>query len=279
VPGLGKTIQTEEKEMAEYYEDDRPAGGDSGSFSVGAEKKKLAEYKATLEELTEIVNSMKEGGFTRKKGTIEDPARLRELVSSLNDNLPEAVDRAHNVLDNAMTIVNSANKMKKSLDEQSAKLDADIQKRKEDCDRTCSDAIEAANAQGKKEADRIVTEAEDQAAVIVETAKKRAAALVEEHAITAQAKEEAALYMKTVKDDADNYSANVRADADAYADAVRKKVENDQEKAYQKLREVVNTNLQMIETVYTKMENDIKASYKTVSSDHSMFLEKYANKK
>ena len=266
--------------MAEYYEEERSGGNDSGSFSVGSEKKKLAEYKATLEELTEIVRSMKEVGFTaRKKGQIDDPGRLREIVDALNDNLPDAIDRAHNVLDNAMTIVNSANKMKKSLDDQSARLDADIQRRKAECDRQCSDAIQAANDQGQKEANRIVTDAEDQASVIIETAKKKAAGMIEEHAIMVAAKDEAARYLKAMKDDADNYAAGIRGDADSYAEAVRQKVEGDQEKAYQRLREVVNTNLQMIETVYTKMENDLKSSYKAVSQDHAGFLEKYANKK
>ena len=103
--------------------------------------------------------------------------------------------------------------------------------------------------------------------------------MIEEHAIMVAAKDEAARYLKAMKDDADNYAAGIRSDADSYAEAVRQKVEGDQEKAYQRLREVVNTNLQMIETVYTKMENDLKSSYKAVSQDHAGFLEKYANKK
>ncbi|MCR5694514.1 MAG: hypothetical protein K6G89_06035 [Clostridia bacterium] len=264
--------------MADYNEE-RTSGGENGSFSVGAEKKRLAEYKAALEELGGIVNSMKEVGFSNKKGQIDNPARLRELVEILDANLPEAIDRAHDVLDNAMTIVNSANKMKVSLDDKSAKLDADIKRRRAECEKACEDAIEAANSQAEREAEAIINEAKEEAAAIVANGKREQAVLVAENTVTAAAREEAARYLKVKKDEADNYSNGVHNEADAYADAVRKRVEADKDNAYQRLREVVNGNLQMLEKAYTDMEREIKGVFDSVHSNHSRFLDEHANKK
>ncbi len=265
--------------MAENYEESKDTASEAGTFSVSNEKKKLTNYKSTLEELTEIIKQMREVGFGTKKGQVDNPGRVRELVDLLNANLPETVDRAINVLKKSETIVLSANKMKKDLEEEARRIDAEITKSKEDCDRNCTEAIGAAREQGRREAENIVAKAQAQAEAIVEAARKKAAQLVDENNVTIAAREEAARYLSAKKAEADGYSKSVHDEADTYSEDVRRRVEADREMAYQKLREAVSGNLQMVETAYTEMEKQIKSVFSGVSQAHQDFIDKYATKK
>lgn len=270
-------ILTEDTEMAENYGNERPAG-DGKSLSVTGERKKLDGYKDTLAALVAIVNSMKETAITRK-GQIDNPERLRELAKALERDLPETIESANKVLVNAENITTSANKVKKSLEKQSEELDNDIKKRKAACERECEEALRLANDQAGREADRMIEEARKTGNAIIDKAKETAAGLIEDHAITAAARDEAARYLDAKKREADGYATSVHEEADTYAESVRRKVEADKELAYQKLKDTVNANLQMIDAAYVNLENGMKNAYININRTHQEFVEKYANKK